>query len=165
MAAANGHAHRIRKIYDVRDTCTPSIHCARSKIFRAIKAACCNVCVLHCASVQHTLPRTCSFRLRSLTFDSNRQKTFSSVERWIQTLHLLLYSREREIEPGEKLEQTEARLIKGWLQWLSSRERLDWREISVSYEREIEPGEVQKEFTAKKLESILLNDTRTQDAF
>ena len=34
-----------------------TIHCAHSKIFRAIQTACYNVCVLHCASVQHTLPR------------------------------------------------------------------------------------------------------------
>ena len=34
-----------------------TIHCERSKIFRAIETACCNVCMLHCASVQHTLPR------------------------------------------------------------------------------------------------------------
>ena len=26
-----------------------TIHCAHSKIFRAIQTACCNVCVLHCA--------------------------------------------------------------------------------------------------------------------
>ena len=41
-------------------------------IFRAIQTACCNVCVLHCASVQHTLPRVqASFKLR-MRFSSNR---------------------------------------------------------------------------------------------
>ena len=43
-----------------------TIHCAHSKIFRAIQTACCNVCVLHCASVQHPLPRVqASFKHRS----------------------------------------------------------------------------------------------------
>ena len=51
-----------------------TIHCAHSKIFRAIQTACCNVCVLHCASVQHTLPRVrASFKLR-MRFSSNRDR-------------------------------------------------------------------------------------------
>ena len=48
-----------------------TIHCAHSKIFRAIQTACCNVCVLHCASVQHTLPRVqASFK----RFSSSRDR-------------------------------------------------------------------------------------------
>ena len=30
-----------------------TMHCAHSNIFRAVRTARCNVCVLHCASVQH----------------------------------------------------------------------------------------------------------------
>ena len=48
-----------------------TIHCAHSKIFRAIQTACCNVCVLHCASVQHTLPRVQASFKRLMRFSSN----------------------------------------------------------------------------------------------
>ncbi len=55
-----------------------TIHCAHSIVFRAIQTACCNVCVLHCASVQHALPRVqariqASFKLR-MRFSSNRDR-------------------------------------------------------------------------------------------
>ena len=57
-----------------------TIHCAWYKIFHAIQAACCNVCVLHCASVQRTLPRV-QTKLWQLDSSQEQSGDFKQDER------------------------------------------------------------------------------------
>ena len=45
-----------------------TIHGVHSKIFRAIRTACCNVCVLHCARKRATYIATCSSPTYALYF-------------------------------------------------------------------------------------------------
>ena len=88
-----------------------TIHCVHSKIFRAIQAACCNVCVLHCASVQHTLPRVqfkhrssyvcalvliVNFETKTFNMASLNDKHYSSTSAQEQRERRLQRRRERE---------------------------------------------------------------------
>ena len=67
---------------------------ARSKIFRTMRIACCNVCVLHCTSVQCILPRVQAMRFRSwllkcLHFIASLVRyQLTPLQRWWETCYL-----------------------------------------------------------------------------
>ena len=90
-------------------------------IFRAIQTACCNVCVLHCASVQLTLPRAVHCTCTACKADSD-QKEMASVNDQRDSSTSAQEQRERRLQrrkererahhAAETAEQREARLAR-----------------------------------------------------